>query len=511
MITNTTIKNLLLHQPLTSSKLLAAISENSHITKNNARVSLSRLSEKDYHISNLSLMHNEHYFYLSDQLPMVINDLAKRADNEPVVRLIKALLDLKFLFTSEYLKLLGQPISEKKGHKDAHKYIIQLHQDRIIDIINADTIDEYICFTPKIQKQLNQQIKKIQLESRRLSLTMQENVVSDCLDRWKKEGILSWNYTKQFRLNGLQIQNFHFKQHFFDAYGYCYIAGISMTDSKTKKKKPVPVVVEAMTYRTIKKIDIASFENSIKNINFTYKTKVIPVLIYGKSMPHSVFTYAKRCGIALVSMMSIYNSDLPPLLTELSNYDFSNIDELSNEIKNINNTNNLRGSLFNSTMAYFLMMCVGFSNVQINQIYSSDKISREIDVVVELNDQSIIIIFELKCYTKSKIKLGCDEEEEDSVKKFFESTRSVAESHFLEHDRKDKTIIPIFISLSGFEQDAIEYMENYKQLLKKVSDIPLKFPKKLFYTKQDLLHLSDYKTNSPQNSYGKFRNIIKEL
>jgi len=95
MITNTTIKNLLLHQPLTSSKLIAAISENSHITKNNARVSLSRLSEKDYHISNLSLMHNEHYFYLSDQLPMVINDLAKRADNEPEVRLIKAFCSVR--------------------------------------------------------------------------------------------------------------------------------------------------------------------------------------------------------------------------------------------------------------------------------------------------------------------------------------------------------------------------------------------------------------------------------
>lgn len=71
-------------------------------------------------------------------------------------------------------------------------------------------------------------------------------------------------------------------------------------------------------------------------------------------------------------------------------------------------------------------------------------------------------------------------------------------------------IIPVFITLSDFETDAIEYMSETKkseQRTKTLQEIQQLFPKKLFYNKQDLLNLE-----SKYNDFLKdFKQTIKSI
>ena len=94
-------------------------------------------------------------------------------------------------------------------------------------------------------------------------------------------------------------------------------------------------------------------------------------------------------------------------------------------------------------------------------------------------------MFELKAYTTSRIKLGATEDEKNSVKKFFLSTTKAVS----DCEGKQMSIVPVFISMSGFEDDAIEYMDKFesKKASKFMEGLNITFPRKIHYDKNELL------------------------
>nr|WP_012881168.1 hypothetical protein [Lacticaseibacillus paracasei]AAW81287.1 hypothetical protein [Lacticaseibacillus paracasei subsp. paracasei] len=132
-----------------------------------------------------------------------------------------------------------------------------------------------------------------------------------------------------------------------------------------------------------------------------------------------------------------------------------------------------------------LLRDMGYSNVSMNRTYPlNSNVNRECDIIVKDENTSTLIVFELKAYTTSKIKLGKDQDEKDSVKKFFESTLQAVKKS---EEPNFQRIVPVFISLSGFEEAAINYMDQKKKYLRFMADLQITFPRKSHYDKNELL------------------------
>jgi len=175
------------------------------------------------------------------------------------------------------------------------------------------------------------------------------------------------------------------------------------------------------------------------------------------------------------------------------------MDNLSKSIeKLVGMNNNLKAELFNYSFALFLNSLYRNEAV-INKVFKSEDGSQEneCDVFMRI-DENMIIAFELKAYSESKIKLGKSKDDSDSVKKFFEKTIPLIKSNY-------SIVIPVFISLSGFENDAKEYMDNFKKKKIELQKMGNKFPVKLYYTGDELIRL-----NLKHNDiYSKFRKLLK--
>ncbi|EPC49047.1 hypothetical protein Lpp7_13617 [Lacticaseibacillus paracasei subsp. paracasei Lpp7] len=134
-------------------------------------------------------------------------------------------------------------------------------------------------------------------------------------------------------------------------------------------------------------------------------------------------------------------------------------------------------------------MEMGYKDIRMNQKYCSNTgKKRECDIVVKNELEHYLIVFELKAYTTSRIKLGATEDEKNSVKKFFLSTtKAISDS-----EGKQLSIVPVFISMSGFEDDALEYMDKCeeKNASKVMKSLEITFPRKIHYDKSELLKAS---------------------
>ncbi|MDM7532960.1 hypothetical protein [Lacticaseibacillus paracasei] len=453
------------------------------------RVSLHRFlkSNKKIHVSHVTIKHNEHFLYVDDQTVNLAELLIKKYAWSPVGRLLKELSTSAFLFSTELLKILGQPLGSSKGHKSAESYLLELEKDQIIEVKNADRANEYICFSKKLNGFFGIDVGAEKLETRRQLLTFQEAIISDFLDRWKKMNILAWNCTKQNHIGQELEDTFEIGGCYVDAFGLCYVSGIAK--ETTTKKKPNHIVINSLIYRNITKQDIDGFENALKIIKYKHKGNVIPVFIYGNPLPKDVFIHAKRSGMILISATTLFGNQLRTMLAIIKNIKKSNIADLNRVLdKFVGDSNNIKAYLFNVAIATLLME-MGYKDIRMNQKYCSNTgKKRECDIVVKNELEHYLIAFELKAYTTSRIKLGATEDEKNSVKKFFLSTtKAISDS-----EGKQLSIVPVFISMSGFEDDALEYMDKCeeKNASKVMKSLEITFPRKIHYDKSELLKAS---------------------
>lgn len=474
--------------PLVSSKLITILESKLGKKRNYIQVSLSRnlkkIGHKGMHLSSVTLQHNEHIYFLADQIKTVSELLINDYSFSPVGRLLSILKKERFLLISEAYKLIGQVSIKRTGHKSTEEYLQNIVSDNLVKRLHIGTEKEIIYFSPAVLGNAYSDILDKDIAIRNHLLGFQEAVTSELLDRWRKMNLLSWNYAHQYRRGLENIEQFHIRNCFVDAYGFSYLEGISAIHTSGKKKDPVPVIIESLVYRVITKLDIDAYKSTINLIKIGFKKKVIPVLIYGKAMTKDVFLYAKKSGIALVSISSVFGEQTEEIINSIK----KDTMKLKNEIKSIEGySNTIKGWLLNYAFA-LLLKEMGYKDVLISEKYQSyeteghPSIQRECDLVVR-DDFNRLLIFELKAYRKSRIKLGETENEKDSVKKFFESTTNVVRQ---QPQYSELEITPIFISFSGFEDDAIEYMK------KRYSDTRLKdtrafyFPEKVFYDYQGL-------------------------
>lgn len=86
--------------------------------------------------------------------------------------------------------------------------------------------------------------------------------------------------------------------------------------------------------------------------------------------------------------------------------------------------------------------------------------------------------------------MGENRNEKDSVKRFFERTHRIIQSTV---EKNKLFYIPIFITSSEFEENAIEYMDRKlgKEMRAKIKRLNNTFPEKLYYDKKDLIELSN--------------------
>lgn len=473
--------------PLSSKNITSLLSNKLNQSKNNIKVSIHRnrykISNLGIKISNTTFKHNEHIFYLKDNHDQLEKKIVKDYGWSPAGRILKALFINSFLFSSEYYKISGRTSSSQKGHKSVNSYINELVKDNILEVVNEGEVRQYIKFNENLNKKFHITIDKNELEKRRSLLSFQYSLVADIILKFRKMGIISWNMAKFYNPLKDNINDFTFKNTFFDAFGFCFLNGISSINNK-KEKVPVPLVINSIIYRTVNDFDIKSFEEATDNLNFSYNKKVIRVLVYGKPLGKKLFKKAKYLGILLISADDILNGSLEHLLEIVQNKDLSieKLEEIS--AKNIGFSNNVKADLFNYSIALYLRH-INFQNVSINKKYKDNKKERECDIVVLDVENEICLLFELKAYKNSKIKLGKNKDSPDSVKKFFESTAVLVSI------KTYYKVIPIFISSSGFEDDAINFMDKRKKDLRilknSYSDDHKLFPQKNHYDGKELL------------------------
>lgn len=472
--------------PLSSHKIIQMLETKLNKQPDYVRVSLHRFlkSNKKIHVSHVTIKHNEHFLYVDEQTVNFAKLLIKKSACLPVGRLLKELSTSGFLFSTELLKILGHPLGPSKGHKSAKSYLLELEKDQIIEVKNANRPNEYICFSKKLNGYFGINVDAEKLETRRQLLTFQEVIISDFLERWKKMNILAWNFNKQNHISQELEKTFKIGDCYVDAFGICYVSGIAK--ETTTKKKPSYIVINSLIYRNITQLDIDGFENALKIIKYKHKGNVIPVLIYGNPLPKDVFIDAKKSGMILISATILFGNQLRTMLSIIKNIKNSNIGDLNRVLdKFVGDSNNIKAYLFNVAIA-MLLTEMGYKDVRMNRIYQSNAgKKRECDIVIKDELKHYLIVFELKAYTTSRIKLGATEDEKNSVKKFFLSTTKAVS----DCEGKQMSIVPVFISMSGFEDDAIEYMDKFesKKASKFMEGLNITFPRKLHYDKNELL------------------------
>lgn len=497
------ISFLLKEGPLPSHAVIHMLSIRMKSTPNNIRVLLHRFfkSNTSIHVSAITIKHNEHFFYLDGQTEKLAQLLINKYLWLPIGRLLRELRKSHFLFSLEVFKILGQPLESSEGHKSVESYLNELTKDKLIEVKNEDEPEEYICFSQKLNGYFGINTAAKELETRRQFLTFQEAIISDFLERWKKMNILSWNHTQQQHISRGPENVFKINGCYVDAFGFCYV--LSVAKEVKGEKKPVPVIINAQIYRGVTKQDIEGFLNTLKLIKYKYKSNAIPVFIYGKPLPKEVFQYAKKNGLVLASAKMLLGNQLETTLNLISDINETKSNNLQYQLtQQIGLTNNIKAFLFNCSMA-MLLRDMGYSNVSMNRTYPlNSNVNRECDIIVKDENTSTLIVFELKAYTTSKIKLGKDQDEKDSVKKFFESTLQAVKKS---EEPNFQRIVPVFISLSGFEEAAINYMDQQKKYLRFMADLQITFPRKSHYDKNELLQNV---SSTPQQVW--FKRMVRE-
>ncbi|MFB8675314.1 hypothetical protein [Enterococcus gallinarum] len=421
-------------------------------------------------VKGLSFKHNQQLYYLKGQenrLKKKILDSIEKYD-ELSQRLITALIENKFLFLEEALKIIGAPINKcptknfEESRRVYREVVNGLQEKQIISVINSEQVDEYIKLNAEY---IESSINSNELEERRVKLQLSKKILCDMLEILERTGFLGWNSSRVTNLNENTLDVFN--NYYFDALGFSYTYDNFYI--KNGNKKGMPVLLDILLYRQTKMFDVVGKKITADNVKSKFRSndnrKVTPIILVS-SIEREALRFARNTGIVVINVRDIIgnnNLDIIKKVLQMKprEMDISSFEDYFRLISLDGRFNNVRGILFNYMVAQLLSKFVG-SDLRIGKEYKIEKDKHnkkcECDIVLETIDT--IFIFETKGYRKAtQIKLGKDQEEKDSVKKFFERTRDIVHKA-----NYNKPVVPIFITSSSFEDEALNYLQRQKKV-----------------------------------------------
>lgn len=331
------------------------------------------------------------------------------------------------------------PIENLKSHKNFSNVVRDL--SRIGLIIEEE---DYYTLSPNISSSNKSAYKAIEI--------VKKNILSHFYDLNRNIGFISYdggNFNSEF-------SKFQFS---FTAPSY--ICGLS---------KPSFVLADIMIGGSNDEENINFFLTKINTIKKTHKkSNFIPYLITD-SLSNEAFSKLKENGIVIGLIDKLFGREYKELMESLIDV-ITNISVILKKepnkfieiIKKFDKlidgkTNNLRGDLFEFIVGYYHSnLC---QSIDIGKIYKDDGKKKEVDVYASYQDK--IILCECKAY-KTPISLDIIEKWNEKIAfiyKVIEKNRSFTSD-------KNRDIIFEFWSISGFSEEATQYLQEKKNNLKK--------------------------------------------
>lgn len=508
--------------PLLSNELINELVNIHSINENTARTRIKRASDSNaISISPVRFKNNSKLYFLKDQsLKSKVTEIMTALES-PESHIFNALVVEKgFLFWDEFCKLTSCSMQEIHRQKTVEQVFKNLTDLNVVTVVNAEDIENrYVKFSPDY---LNSSFSSSDLELRKRSLNINESILEELINWLERISIVGWNTSRISNHRDLVT----FNGYPFDASGFSYILGLYRTDKKETLYNPAiekagsPVLIDCIVYRATKIFDIAAFIKRIENINGPINHSKVPNF---KTLPIFFVTYinsdahelAKRKGIIIIPIKEIFDNNVIKVLEKImkvpaKDITLGSLEEIL-EIMNISPReenkptvektsvsegvfNNLKGVVFNFVIAHIFTQS-GHGQQKIGTIYKGHLENPEMTEICECDLTSMTRQFDIKiiCETKVRsennlIKLGENRDENDSVKRFFERTHRIIQNTV---DKNQTFYIPIFITSSDFEQDAIDYLDRKlgKEMKAKIDSLGTIFPEKLYYGRQDLIDL----------------------
>lgn len=501
--------------PLLGSELNQFLVERSGVTANNARQIILRLKKQGAFSSTdpVKFKHNQVLYFLPSQnlkgkLKEVFPDHAVTLQ-----RVYQALVEEQgFLFWSEFAKISAGVVDPSKSERKSVTAIFKdLHKLGIVeDIEDYNGVPVVVAdkrWVPHVDASTTNRHKRTQ------DLLFSQQFTKDLLDWLEKMNLVGWNSS---HITDADDYEKGYNGFYCDAISYCYLWGLYRTNNKdelyepSREKAGSPVVIESILHRQTKRHDISGLINRVSNLYGPVKKdnnyKIIPIC-FVDSIESDAYELARSRGIMIMQLGDVFGTKIVESLKAIRQIDPQNIDptSLAKILDNANETGqdgkfgSLKGYVFNFLIAsvfseYNLRPQIGVKYEDTN----SDK-KCECDIVVSL-DEEYVIACEVKGKS-SEIKLGDSEDEEDTVKKFFERTCKIIQN------RTGKTVIPVFITSAGFSVDAMEYLErkNNSKKMKRILE-EYNFPSSVFYDREALL-----KIFSNKRKFTEHKRVLKEF
>ena len=331
------------------------------------------------------------------------------------------------------------PIENLKSHKNFSNVVRDL--SRIGLIIEEE---DYYTLSPNISSSNKSAYKAIEI--------VKKNILSHFYDLNRNIGFISYN--------GGNF-NSEFSKFQFSFTAPSYICGLS---------KPSFVLADIMIGGSNDEENINFFLTKINTIKKTHKkSNFIPYLITD-SLSNEAFSKLKENGIVIGLIDKLFGREYKELMESLIDV-ITNISVILKKepnkfieiIKKFDKlidgkTNNLRGDLFEFIVGYYHSnLC---QSIDIDKIYRDDGKKKEVDVYASYQDK--IILCECKAY-KTPISLDIIEKWNEKIAfiyKVIEKNRSFTSD-------KNRDIIFEFWSISGFSEEATQYLQEKKNNLKK--------------------------------------------
>lgn len=503
--------------PLLGSELNKFLIERSGVTANNARQIIRRLKNQGAFSSTdpVKFKHNEVLYFLPSQnlkkkLKEVFPDHAVTLH-----RVYQALVEEQgFLFWSEFAKIsAGVVDSSKSERKTANAIFDDLYKLGMVkDIEDYNGIPIVVANKKWVS---NVDASTTNKHKRNLDLSFSQQFTKDLVEWLEKMNLIGWNSSHITHVDDYEKG---YNGFYCDAISYCYLWGLYRTNNKdelydpSREKAGSPVVVESILHRQTKRHDISGLINRVSNLYGPVKQdnnfKIIPIC-FVDSIESDAYELARTRGIMIMQLGDIFGTKIVESLKAIRQIDPQNIDptSLAKILDNASETGqdgkfgSLKGYVFNFLIAsvfseYGLRPQIGVKYEDIN----SDR-KCECDITVTI-DEKHIIACEVKGYNKgSQVKLGDSEDEDDTVKKFFERTCKIIQN------RTGKTVIPVFITSAGFSVDAVQYLEqkNNGKKMKRILE-EHNFPSSVFYDREALL-----KIFSNKQKFTEHKRVLKEF
>lgn len=430
-------------------------------------------------------------------------------------RIYQALVEEKgLLFWSEFAKISGGVVeSTKSTRKTADEMFKDLFDLGIVnELSEMNGIPLVIAnkkWVPKMEA------TKEAISKRAIDLSFNQQFTQDLLKWLEKMNFTGWNASY---ITDFENYNTGYNGFYFDAVGYTYLWGLYRTDRKddlyqpTLEKAGSPVVIESILHRQTKRHDITGLINRVSNlygpIRMNSNFKIIPIC-FVDSIEADAYELARARGIMIISIRDVFGTKLAESLKAIREVNPQNIDPvaLANILNNAAETGqdgkfgSLKGYVFNFLVASIFSE-YGFKP-RIGEKYEDPKSRNkcECDIVIE-NDDSHIMVCEVKgCNSHVKIQCGENENDADSVKKFFERTCQIVSN------QTRKKVIPVFITSAGFSEEAITYL-NAKNDNRKIRPLleEYNFPASIYYDRKSLMKLFGNK-----KKYTEHKRIMKEF